>query len=330
MNDMPTTTVDHDLIRTAVTLASRAPSLHNTQPWLWVIDGHRLHLHLDRSRIVRNTDTAGREAVIGCGATLDHLRTALAAAGWDVRVQRFPYPNDVAHLATVELSRAAAISVAQLRRADAILRRRTDRLPLLAPPNWPAIESRLRAAVPAGTVRLDVLAEELRPELTAACALTDLMQRFNSGYQAELDWWTAPFECAEGVPRSALTSVHESDRVEVNRSFPVEGRSARRPGIDPDRAKVLILSTAMDSYRDALAAGEALSALLLECTAAGLSTCPVTHVTELPAARAVVGELIAGAEVPQVLVRVGRAPEIDDAAVPTPRRDVDEILRISN
>ena len=323
---MPTTTVDHDLIRSAVALASRAPSLHNTQPWRWLIDGERLQLHLDRSRIVRNTDTAGREAVIGCGAMLHHLRTALAAAGWATEVQRFPDPDDIAHLATIELSAAAAVTEAQRRRADAILRRHTDRLPLLAPPNWPAVEALLRAAIPADT-RVDVLPEQLRPELTAASALTDVMQRFNSGYQAELDWWTSPFEYVEGIPRSALTSVDESDRVEVYRSFPIEGRGARRPGIDPDQARVLILSTAQDGYRDALASGEALSALLLECTAAGLATCPVTHVTELPGARAVVGELVGGTGVPQVLIRVGRAPEIDNAPTPTPRRDVDDILR---
>ena len=56
-------TADTELIRAAVTLASRAPSLHNTQPWLWVAHDDALHLHLDRSRIVRNTDTGGREGI---------------------------------------------------------------------------------------------------------------------------------------------------------------------------------------------------------------------------------------------------------------------------
>lgn len=327
---VPATVVDSDLIRSAVALASRAPSLHNTQPWQWVIRGHQLELHLDRSRIVRNTDTAGREAVIGCGAMLDHLRTAMAVAGWASHVERFPDPADAAHLVTVEFSPAPAVPATLHRRADAILRRRTDRLPLLAPPDWPAIEAALRAAVPDDVTRLDVLADELRPELAAASSLTDAVQRFNTGYQAELDWWTAPFEYVEGIPRSALTSVDESDRVALNRTFPIEGHSARRPGIDADRARVLILSTAADSYHDALACGEALSVVLLECTTAGLATCPVTHVTEVPAARAVVAELLPRPGVPQVLIRVGRAPEIGDSHTPTPRRDVDDVLRISD
>jgi hypothetical protein len=329
VSGVPATVVDSDLIRNAVALASRAPSLHNSQPWQWVARGPELRLHLDRSRIVRNTDRGGREAVIGCGAMLDHLRSAMAAAGWASHVERFPNPNDLAHLATVEFSRGQYVTEAQRRRADAILRRRTDRLPFLAPRDWETFEPVLRTALDTDAARLDVLADELRPELVQASALTEALQR-NTGYQAELDWWTAPFASSEGIPRSALTSVNESDRVDVNRSFPVEGRGARRADIGDDRAKILILSTPDDSRRDALACGEALSVVLLECTLAGLATCPVTHVTEIPSARAVVAELMSAPGIPQVLVRVGQAPGFGDVPPMTPRRDRDDILRFAD
>ncbi len=324
---MSTAIVGPDLVRTAVRIASRAPSLHNTQPWRWFATGARLQLHLDRSRIVRNTDTGGREAVIGCGAILDHLVVAMAAAGWTSVVHRFPDPGDVAHLATVEFVASEGITESHRRRADAILRRRTDRLPFLAPEDGDALERTLRATVDGEAVRVDVLADELRPELAAASVLTEAAQRFNGGYQAELDWWTSPFDYVEGIPRSSLTSVHEADRVAVNRSFPVEGICARRAEIGSDAARVLILSTPGDSYPDALACGEALSAVLLECTVAGLATCPVTHVTELPSARAVVAAMLSRPGTPQVLVRVGRIPEIDGAPPMTPRRDAEDILR---
>lgn len=327
---MPTAIMDSGLLRSAVALASRAPSLHNSQPWQWVAKGPGLQLHLDRSRIVRNTDRGGREAVIGCGAMLDHMRTAMAAAGWASHVERFPNPNDLAHLATVEFSHAEYVTVAQRRRADAILQRRTDRLPFLPPRDWERFEPVLRAALDTDAAHLDVLADGLRPELVQASALTEALQSFNTGYQAELDWWTAPFDSKEGIPRSALTSADESDRVEINRSFPVEGRGARRAGIGADQAKILILSTPDDSRRDALACGEALSVVLLECTLAGLATCPVTHVTEIPSARAVVAELMSAPGVPQVLVRVGRAPGIGDIPPMTPRRDPHDILRFAN
>lgn len=327
---MPTTIVDAGLIRSAVAVASRAPSLHNTQPWYWIATGPHLQLHLDRGRVVRNTDDRGREAVIGCGAVLDHMRTAMLAAGWATHVQRFPDPDDVAHLATLEFDRAEQVTTVDRRRADAILRRRTDRLPFVAPTDWSALETSLRTALGTVGARLDVLDDSLRPELVQASVLTEAAQRYNTGYQAELDWWTAPFEYSEGIPRSALTSVEESDRVQLNRSFPIEGHGTRRAGVASDQAKILLLSTAADSYHDALACGEALSTVLLECTAAGLATCPVTHVTEVPAARAVVAELLSAPMVPQVLIRVGHAPEIENVPPMTPRRGVEDILRVTD
>ena len=63
-------------------LACRAPSLHNTQPWRWTFDGAGLHLFADRLRVVLSTDSTGREVLLSCGAVLDHLRVAMAAAGW--------------------------------------------------------------------------------------------------------------------------------------------------------------------------------------------------------------------------------------------------------
>ena len=54
---------------------------------------------------------------------------------------------------------------------------------------------------------------------------------------------------------------------------------------------ILVLSTDGDSRADALASGEALSALLLECTMVGFATCTVTHLTELSETRKFVQSL---------------------------------------
>lgn len=324
---MTRTLVDAGLIKRAVTLASRAPSLHNSQPWLWVADGPELQLFLDHSRIVRHTDSSGREALISCGAMLDHLRLAMAAAGWQSFVDRFPNPNAPGHLASVDFRRAEHVTEANRRRANAILVRRTDRLPFLAPTDWEVFEVASRELLDDTAVALHVVPDELRGDLAEASRLTEATRRYDSEYQSELDWWTAPFELDEGIPRSALNSVSEADRVDVNRAFPAAGHPARRVATGRDRAKILVLSTPGDTRADALASGEALSTLLLECTAAGLATCTVTHLIEVEAARGVVGELIGGAGVPQLLVRVGRVPHFEQAPPATPRRQPTDVLR---
>ena len=74
--------VETQVIEDAVRLACRAPSLYNSQPWLWVADGGRLDLFLDPSRVM-HTDRSTREAHISCGAVIDHLGVAMTAAdGW--------------------------------------------------------------------------------------------------------------------------------------------------------------------------------------------------------------------------------------------------------
>jgi hypothetical protein len=87
---MPDTVVDVEVIKHAVRLACRAPSLHNSQPGSWAVDREQVHLFLDRSRILYSTDRAGREAIISCGSVLDHFRVASAAAGWMADVDRMP------------------------------------------------------------------------------------------------------------------------------------------------------------------------------------------------------------------------------------------------
>ena len=121
---MPDTMVDTEVIKSAVQLACRAPSLHNSQPWRWVADGASLKLFVDRDRVVHSTDRSGREAIISCGVVLDHLRVAIAAAGWKANVERFPNPNNLDHLATVDFSPMDFVTDAHRRRADAILSRR--------------------------------------------------------------------------------------------------------------------------------------------------------------------------------------------------------------
>ncbi|HEU4360138.1 MAG TPA: NAD(P)H nitroreductase, partial [Mycobacterium sp.] len=138
--------------------------------------------------------------------------------------------------------------------------------------------------------------------------------------------WTAPFATADGIPHSALISATESDRVDVGRTFPVVAHRDRRAGITEDRSTVLVLSTDEDRRDDALLSGEALSQVLLECTLAGLATCPVTHLTELAAGRSVINTLIGRDSMPQVLIRVGEAPILDEVAPMTPRRALSDVL----
>ncbi|MEB3981546.1 nitroreductase family protein [Mycobacterium sp. 663a-19] len=326
---MTQTVADPKVITTAIELACRAPSLHNSQPWRWVAGPGGVDLFVDPERKVTATDRSGREAIMSCGAALDHFRVAMGAVGWETSVEQFPNPNDLDHLASMDFASVDYVAPARRERADAILRRRTNRLPFRAPKHWSSFEPVLRSSFDTDLVALDVLADDARPRLAEASRLTEALRRYDDRYHRELDWWTSPLRHAEGIPESALLSEPDDRRVDVNRRFPVDPLDERSSAGAYDEAKILVLSTPRNTRADALNCGEALSAVLLECTMAGLATCPVTHVTELESSRELVRDLTSGpAAVPQVLIRVGIAPEEELAPEPTPRRPLDEVLQI--
>ncbi|WP_156661520.1 NAD(P)H nitroreductase [Mycobacterium sp. 852002-51163_SCH5372311] len=320
--------MDIAVVRKAVLLACRAPSVHNSQPWHWIADGSALRLFVDYHQIVPAADHSGREALLSCGAALDHLRVAMTAAHWRTHITRFPNPNNAAHLATIDFSPIEHVTEAQRNRASAILQRRTDRLPFDSPTCWHLFEPVLRSGIDEGEVMLDVLDDDQRPRLAQASQLTEALRRDDASYHAELQWWTSPFALAQGVPPNALASDTERLRVDVGRDFPVRGHQNRRPEITADDSKILVLSTPEDTRLDVLRCGEVLSTVLLECTMAGMATCPLTHLIETTESRDIVRGLIGNRGEPQVVIRAGITPPMEDLPAPTPRRPLDNVLEI--
>ena len=317
--------VSSGVIADAVHLACRAPSVHNSQPWRFVGKvGGVLELYLDRERLL-DTDPSARQALLSCGAVLDHLRVAMAAAGWATNVDYYPNPNDQTHLASIDFIPMSFVTEAHRRRAGAIRSRRTDRLPFAAPADWDDFEPLLRRAVADDLALLDVLPQTARRSLADASRLTEALRSYDSTYHAELEWWTGPFAVSDGIPHSSLVSAAEGDRVDIGRSFPVSHHRERRTQLETDHSTVLVLSALGDSRRDVLTCGEALSVALLEATMAGMATCPLTHLIEVDASRDIVGKLT-GHRLPQVLIRVGTVPVLDEMPPPTPRRSLGDVL----
>ncbi|WP_190812909.1 hypothetical protein [Saccharopolyspora pogona] len=63
------TVPSQETMRSALALACRAPSVHNSQPWRWKLAEHSVHLYLDRSRLLGVIDPTGREMAARSSAT---------------------------------------------------------------------------------------------------------------------------------------------------------------------------------------------------------------------------------------------------------------------
>jgi hypothetical protein len=307
MTDM---TPDFAVIQDAVRLACRAPSLHNSQPWRWVAEGSSLHLFADLTRVMTAADPEGREIYLSCGAVLHHLTVAMASAGWKTTVKRFPDAHEPLHVAALAF-RPAPRKLTESSQAyrQAIGRRFTDRRPYGPPANWANFEVLLRQTVIPHHVMFDIVLDDARHSLADASRLTEAIRANDPSYAAELSWWTSPFAPSGGVPQTALTS--SATQVDIRRTFPGTSRLPHRSGFD--RSKIVVLSTHNEDARlDVLRCGEALSAVLLECTVAGLATCTLTHLTELAPSREIVRGLTGQRGTPQLLIRIGQPP-VDDA-----------------
>jgi len=76
---------DRPPVEDILSLACRAPSVHNSQPWRWRAEGDRIDLFADYRRQLVYADPARRDLMMSCGAALHHLQVAAAGLGWRAR-----------------------------------------------------------------------------------------------------------------------------------------------------------------------------------------------------------------------------------------------------
>jgi hypothetical protein len=316
---------EHDVVRRIVQLGCRAPSVHNTQPWRWRIEGGRIELRADRGRQLAVSDPDGRNLTLSCGAALHHVQVAAAGLGRHALVEPVPDPREPDLLAVIDVSESRVATPADLDLLDALDRRVTDRRRFTS---WPVPEERLEEIASAAHLWG---ARVLPLTGTAARAIVERLvnealdaQRLDPRFAAEQQRWIAR-STVDGLPPSALPEqTHPAER---------RDRFDRRVDPVPSRAVVegsdgvLVICTAHDTPRAWLAAGEALSAVWLRATQAGFSVVPLSQVIEVDKTRStLLREVFFDMAQPQLLLRIGWQ-EVTRSPMPrTPRRPLDDVL----
>jgi nitroreductase len=315
---------DPETMQSIVSLAVRAPSVHNSQPWRWRIGECTMDLYADRDRHLPATDPDERDLLLSCGASLHHALVALAASGWQAKVHRFPDAADPNHLAVLEVYRRAAGEL-DIALAAAIPRRRTDRRLYNSWP-VPAADIGLMGARAARAGVMLRLVESL-PKLRHIVAESVRLHATDYDYLSELTIWSGRYASRAGVPAR--------NTPQPDRTAPIPARRFAGPALaqptgtvaEDDAAVVLALGTKDDSQLSRLRAGEATSLVLLSATAMGLASCPVTEPLEISATRSAVQEEVFGGDgYAQMLLRVGWAPVNAEPLPSTPRRPLTDVV----
>jgi nitroreductase len=306
-----------------------APSVFNTQPWRWRIDGDVMELYADRDRRLSYTDRDGRLLMLSCGAALHHARIALAASGWAVRVDRLPDENRPDLLARLHLGKQIPADPEAVMMAGALKRRRSDRRAFADRAVSPEAITRFRRFVESEgaylhEVRPDQIAMVAASTETAAKAEID-----DPRYREELRTWTSrPQWSGDGVPPA--TAVEPSLRRVPVRDFVPGGKPGLTAGPAVDKgATFVIVWGRSDEPIDLLRGGEALSALLLKATAEGLATAPLSDSIEVEWPRRLLHGLLDDLGEPYLVVRLGYRASTDLPPA-SPRRDPAEVIDIVN
>jgi nitroreductase len=326
--DFPRGGAAAEVLRFVQRYAILAPSGHNGQPWSFRIGQDVLQVRADRSRALPMVDPCDREMLISCAATIHLTRVALEHFGYHPAITLLPDPADPDLLATIHPGRRAA-PPADRALFDAILARHSNRYPYQARPVTGEHIARLAAAAAAEGAWLQPVTDPAT--ITAAAALIAAGDRVK---------WRDPQFRHELADRLVPNRGHRRDGM-PGYAFGIPGPIARlapavirhadlgRLRASADRKLALatpclaVIGTSRDDPPAWLAAGQAMSAVLLQATADGLATSFLSQAIEVEALRPRLAALTGHDGHPQLLLRVGypRRP-----APPAPRCPLDDVL----
>ncbi|MDX2968404.1 hypothetical protein PWY87_25600 [Kribbella solani] len=286
--------------------AVAAPSMHNTQPWRFEIEGHVIDVYLDGSRTLPAEDPTGRAMRIAAGAASFNLRCAAETLGYGTWYGLAPYPEEPDLLARIVLE-PNGISNDELRDlAVHIPHRHTDRNPSESTPLAEAVRVELlRAACAEGAELTWFGAGEVGAVLDLVLD-ADLREISDWHRRAERAHWVGGDRATDGVPSSALgpRSASYPAAVRDMGTRPVDRlRPESRFEADPD---IAVLSTDRDEPADQVAAGAALERVLLTATRAGVSASFLNQPLEYEDLRRKVQRLTQRPGHADMIIRFGR------------------------
>ncbi|MRU14306.1 nitroreductase [Roseovarius sp. A21] len=312
--------IDDAKLHRMVARAIRAPSSHNSQPWLFRPTDGGIDLLADRTRALPVTDPEDRELTISCGCALFGLRVAAAAEGLGAHVTPLPDGPCEERLAHLAFNGPAEPGLRAL--ASVIDIRQTWRKAFSDKAIGQDILTDLHEAVAREGAWLSPFESEKTREATAnLVAEGDAAQWADPSWRRELAQWMHPRRAGDGLALPGLAVPVA--RMVIRRFDMGYGVAARDSDLAGHSPLLAVLGSEGDTPTDWLAAGQALHHMLLLGAKAGLAASYLNQPIEVIHLRPRLQALAGHPGYPQILLRMGHAA-MDDT--PSPRRDVKEVL----
>jgi len=354
--DFPAYGTQREKSRFLLKYAVLAPSKYNVQPWGFDISGNSVEVICNRHGALQQSDPNNRELIMSCGAAVFNFRVAAAHFGCETNVQAFPYHGDGFLVARIFLRNGVTENLANSPRHSAlvndddnvkletqdsnspddelfqaILIRHTvggnfrDRTP-----SDKALTLCRRAAVCNGAWLRLIRNKWTQRKIGRLVAKADRVQMADQLFREELAMWIRPDDgrTKAGMPASAYglpeclnflttTLSHLVFSFNIGRFVAYRDRNLAQ-----NSPALAVIGTAEDSPKAWLAAGQALEAVLLQATAAGLGASFLNQPVQVSYLRKDLLHVINATGFPQALLRLGYAKRGND----TPRRPLDDVV----
>lgn len=314
-------------LRFLLRYALRAPSTHNTQPWIFKLSDDYLEVFADSARALHALDPNGREWTMSVGAAIDHLRLAMVCHLLEPTIEVLPDPARPHLVARVSCLSETVPTSDDLAAFGQTFRRATFRGEFEGKEVTDGLKASLARQVDDTTAGIVFVQEnEMRDRLS---------QMVQSGCEDRLaeedclkeavEWVRMATRATDGIPVSALgmgaIGTATAPLLKAGHRFqPTSGyREARQVTEAPALA---IVCTRGDDPRDWVYAGMALSRLALAASAYGVRCSYYLQPIQDEDFRLELTESTKALGFPQIVVRLGYAPEGDT----TPRRSLDDVL----
>lgn len=335
--DRETGGFDRTSVADALSVAVRAPSIHNTQPWVWRLQAGELTLRADRSRQLAVADPDGHSLLLSCGAAMHLTELALRAAGWQVETAVLPDPADPDVLARFRATGRGTSGGPLGDEVAAAMRRRSDRRPFAAQELSADVVEAVQAAAAGPGARVDFpKREDERIDLAVAVSWADRVQRDDEAYKAEMNRWLRDPDVhalVDGVPADAIPHVPADSPRHTDvplRDFEmgITGQQLIERDVD-ERPLIAVVLTDFDRPGDHLEAGRAMMRLMIAAELNGVSSCPLSQAVDFAEFRSRVQRVMGWVGYPQMMLRLGYPAASTADLVRTPRRPVADVLEVA-
>jgi len=291
-----------------------APSIHNSQPWVFRVYDSDVEIYADRTRALAVVDPDDRSLIVSCGSAIETLLQCLRVFGFEYQISLFPDILDLDLLARVRIDGRGAPSDDANDVLAAIRRRHTIRRGFVDKKLDFSFEQTLGCEEEKSGARLVLIQDTVVEErLLEEIQRSDTANQSDKRFVRESASWMHPLRerSRDGIPLP-LGESHNSGNT----------WKSHNSSSDENISKMALLQIESEGAQEWIGAGRKLMDCLISASTFGINAAIRDVSSTTPNLRDNINEITGRMGIPLLLLRFGKGKR----PVITPRRPLVDVL----